>query len=813
MQTATAYSTFLHDTPASSTEAAGNFNDNDDQADSGSALEDSPRDESREDDDDYEQHMGDHENDEDEDEDEDDNSGDASRGHKDGQVEGTHQQTSSGSGSGSYPQAYTLAYTPGAQEYINPYFYTPPQHNPYSITGGQGEYYPTAMAHNPVPVPTIALSTPHPEGAVAADLASGAGPSGPSDIHYQSVSALASQSILIDYEFDRIHQFNAPSPPIPPTKRPRRSNAVALDPDADNRPIEELYTELPSTVVRPVQPRVTQAKFQCTMCDARFPRKNAVVAHIKTHLGKKKYSCSHSGWQVFAFSTNLTSSDSSSVIWPSSENMTASGTRLPTLVRGVTSVIGKILQPNFESDFDLRLGFDSGRPFARPDALRRHKEKGTCKDLAPPPPPPAAPPEPDAHAQQPIDPNLVFTAEERAHFLSLSGQLGQMQSTEGPSGSGADSTLGASNPNVDAPPPKPLKWQTVRTGPSKPGKRVKKSKPIITDEAEASLPSEMDVHHHTAMGAVNVNGGIVYDPTAFAPPDGMMDGHGHHPAQFMQFPHGIPPPLPPPPGTGPPPLSHMADFSHPPGNGGSSLHHFLPGQLSYPYTPHDVYNLHHHNGDATPSFQPSHSQNDGTTNFPDHHAHTGQPSSFLPSHNFNSSTQQSTLDGTPLLQHLSNSTSPSRQQSPDVGIGAHLDATGGGGSGLTPHHSNNGGMSLVELAVDAAQRKRKRRQADEVGGDLDGQQLHAHAMHESSPHPHPHNMATLNMGLVYPTAAELADETLQIVRQHEAEDASPSLVAESETNRAVPSGATGGGKRAQGGKGGRKASGNKRKAK
>lgn len=189
MQTATAYSTFLRNTPVSATDAAGNFDDNDDQADSGSALEDSPRDASGDDDDDedYQQDVGGHEHGDDAEQDDDYNRGAASGGHMDGQVEGAHQQTSGGP----YPQAYTLAYTQAAQDYINPYFYTPPQHNPYSVTGGQGEYYPTAMAQNPVPVPAIALPAPHTEGVVAANLSSVAGPSAPPSLHYQSVRDLS----------------------------------------------------------------------------------------------------------------------------------------------------------------------------------------------------------------------------------------------------------------------------------------------------------------------------------------------------------------------------------------------------------------------------------------------------------------------------------------------------------------------------------------------------------------------------------------------------------------------------------------------
>ncbi|KAG8981487.1 hypothetical protein FRB93_008667 [Tulasnella sp. JGI-2019a] len=741
MQTA-GYSTFLHDLPQSSIDATGDLNDDDDQVDSGSALEDSPRDGSR-DDDDYQPNIGDHDDDNEE------NSGDgptdgvlgaggtAERPHQ-------HQQTDSGAGP-SYPQAYTLTYTPAAQDYINPYFYTPPQHNPYSVSGGQGEYYPTAMAQNPVPVPAIALPT-NTGNAVVPNLSSVPAPSLPSGLPFQP--------------------YNPPSPATSqPAKRPRRSNAVALDPDIDNRPIEELYTELPTTVVRPVQPRVTQAKFQCTMCDARFPRKNAVVAHIKTHLGKKKYTCSHTGCNM-AF---VREHDCKR------HETTHTGTRSHICY--------------------------CGRPFARPDALRRHKEKGTCNDLAPPPPPPVTPPQPDTstEAQPSVGPALVpFTPEEHAHFLSLTGQLGQMQPPGSSASVDGQNPIATTDPTLTGPtngnasPTKPLRWQAVSTGPKKPGKRPKKSKPIISDEVEASLTSENHQHHHAAMS--DVAGNLMYDPTVFSSSD-MMDGH--HPVQFMQFAHGMPPPLPPPVGSGPPPLPHMSDFSHSQGNGGGSSHHFLPGQLPYPYPPHHVYGLHHHhNGAAPPTFQPNHHQDDPTPNFQDHHS--GQPPpSFLPPHDFNTATLQPTLDGTPLLQHHIPAPESSRHESP---------------SGPSAHPDGTTGMSLVELAVGAAtraQRKRKRREAADDGGDstgaggeLDGQQqqqLPVHAMRVSSSS-HPHSMA-LNMELVYPSSEMTAGELDGIVNHHETDDGSSGIAADGGGSTPARQKRGSGGKKSSGSKG------------
>lgn len=91
----------------------------------------------------------------------------------------------------------------------------------------------------------------------------------------------------------------------PPPKSKRKTNA-RMDPKLSSKSVDELYVELPPPPREedpdPTAPpnsnpgRVIYPRFQCTMCEAKFPRKNAVVAHIKTHVGKRRFTCSHDGW-------------------------------------------------------------------------------------------------------------------------------------------------------------------------------------------------------------------------------------------------------------------------------------------------------------------------------------------------------------------------------------------------------------------------------------------------------------------------------------------------------------------------------------
>lgn len=148
MQTAaaSAYSTFLHEQQnedPSDVRGSGNFNDNDDQADSGSALEDSPRDGDQEDDDD-EDYDPTHE-------DEDGRNEQPTYGGPLVQQQGVVTTGVSGPGLNRHPSSsYRLAYP--APALISQYFYTPPSQNPYSVTGGQGQFYPGVVAQNPVAV-------------------------------------------------------------------------------------------------------------------------------------------------------------------------------------------------------------------------------------------------------------------------------------------------------------------------------------------------------------------------------------------------------------------------------------------------------------------------------------------------------------------------------------------------------------------------------------------------------------------------------------------------------------------------------------
>lgn len=136
------------------------------------------------------------------------------------------------------------------------------------------------------------------------------------------------------------------------------------------------------------------------MCDAKFPRRNAAVAHIKTHLGKRRFTCSQEGCTA-AFVR---------------EHDCKRHELTHTATRNFTCLCG--------------------RPFARPDALRRHKEKGHCgltaaknveamaQDLDPTwtegRPEPIGTSEAAPSAKQP---GLAYTAEDHASLLDLTRQL------------------------------------------------------------------------------------------------------------------------------------------------------------------------------------------------------------------------------------------------------------------------------------------------------------------------------------------------------------------------------------------------------
>lgn len=154
-QPAAEYSHFLHDSQnddPNGGSGGGNFNDNDDQADSGSALEDSPRDGHGDDDDEYDPALGE------DDEQDGEGSGDAQE--YGGPYHLQHADASTGvtnPGLNRHPSSYTITYPATAPGLISQYFYTPPSQNPYSVSGGHGQFYPSVVAQNPVPVPAIAV--------------------------------------------------------------------------------------------------------------------------------------------------------------------------------------------------------------------------------------------------------------------------------------------------------------------------------------------------------------------------------------------------------------------------------------------------------------------------------------------------------------------------------------------------------------------------------------------------------------------------------------------------------------------------------
>ncbi|KAG9050560.1 hypothetical protein FS837_004417 [Tulasnella sp. UAMH 9824] len=274
-----------------------------------------------------------------------------------------------------------------------PYFLTPPYHNPYSPTGGTGHLHPPHISQNSYSTSTVPPLPP--PSAMPTEL--------------QGVGS-ASQLPTTSYDQpDAAHVESSGSDEPPPNKRLRRTNAVDDD-ELQNRSIDELYIELPPPPpVEDPDPsappnshpgRVPYQKFQCKMCDAKFPRRNAAVAHIKTHLGKRRFTCSHEGCTA-AFVR---------------EHDCKRHELTHTATRNFTCLCG--------------------RPFARPDALRRHKEKGHCgltaaknvealaQDLDPTwtegRPEPVGISEAASSSKQP---GLAYTAEDHASLLDLTRQL------------------------------------------------------------------------------------------------------------------------------------------------------------------------------------------------------------------------------------------------------------------------------------------------------------------------------------------------------------------------------------------------------
>lgn len=142
------YTAFLHDTPAHN-----NLDDEDDQVDSVNG-DDDPRDD--EDDDEYTNVVAAEEDEEDADEDGyalKEASGAGARVDVAG-TNGAQQPQSMPSGQFTYQSGEAIPYSVLAAAFIQPYFITPPQHNPYSPSGGAGHLHPPIFSQNPYPIPT-----------------------------------------------------------------------------------------------------------------------------------------------------------------------------------------------------------------------------------------------------------------------------------------------------------------------------------------------------------------------------------------------------------------------------------------------------------------------------------------------------------------------------------------------------------------------------------------------------------------------------------------------------------------------------------
>ncbi|KAG8928436.1 hypothetical protein FRC00_001753 [Tulasnella sp. 408] len=291
-----------------------------------------------------------------------------------------------------------------------PYFLTPPYHNPYSPTGGTGHLHPPHISQNSYS--TSSVPPLPPPSAMPTEL--------------QGVGGSTQLPTTSYDQADAAHVESSGSDDPPPNKRLRRTNAVDDD-ELQNRSIDELYIELPPPPpVEDPDPsappnshpgRVPYQKFQCKMCDAKFPRRNAAVAHIKTHLGKRRFTCSHEGcleqgqpgFHKFGC-TEVTFIDSFSTAAFVREHDCKRHELTHTATRNFTCLW--------------------------PDALRRHKEKGHCgltaaknvealaQDLDPTwtegRPDPVGTSEASSSAKQP---GLAYTAEDHASLLDLTRQL------------------------------------------------------------------------------------------------------------------------------------------------------------------------------------------------------------------------------------------------------------------------------------------------------------------------------------------------------------------------------------------------------
>lgn len=274
--------------------------------------------------------------------------------------------------------------------------------------------------------------------------------------------------------------------------------------------------------------------------------------------------------------------------------------------------------------------------------------------------------------------------------------------------------------------------KTVKKG----GKRVNKSNATVQEE------HDMQASSSTTTPANVVGGDAIYNAPPFVPPsENIIAGH---PSQFLQYPHGIHSASPLSHNTsGAPGLTHMSNFSTQAGPS-SYPTPFLPTGIPYTYTTPYMHGL-----------SPGPNGNFSTSPHPhaggDHSSDAG--TSFLPPQTFINHSSQPPLNGPPFqLQqpHLSSSVSNGPGSSP--GAGPSTDVVGVNNH---PNFNSTNGMSLVELAVGAANReqllKRKQRQADEgqpSGSDVQG---HHHQHHGHGQPPESGHGMNMNMDMMFPS--------------------------------------------------------------
>ncbi|KAG8902064.1 hypothetical protein FRB99_004855 [Tulasnella sp. 403] len=551
-------------------------------------------------------------------------------------VSNSTQASMSPSSQFTYTSGVALPYAMLAPAFVNPYFFTPPHHNPYSPTGGAGHLHPPAISQNPYhPMAAATLSQPPPP-TPAATGAQAAGPSSASTTatRYDSGNVGVVAMLYINGDVSPIEP--------PPAKRARRTNAD-VEADLLNRSIDELYTELPPP-------------------------------------------------------------------------------------------------PTIDDP-------DPGRPFARPDALRRHKERGHC-GLQPPTDSKQsqdANGSPSAQAQtsdaqgtspdpawsegqpSPLDIAVAaatnagavqYTAEQHAQLMDLTRQLEEANAAAGGS---AGLTLPTGQEDVgNADGQTATSGTGKEKGPPSPGKKVKrkvtrtskkvKSSALVDDEDDSDIVDSPEVI--AALAAIGHPAASKHPTASEQPPNiyqNSLGGPFPNPttltveqSQFLSFLQ----PLATQGATGPShPQQHPANTLQqvsfgPTATGAPFPVGFIPGQAPYTYTPNHGFTM---AGPHNPL---------GGISLPNAtSAAIPSQATFTPTF---TQTPNNSTSGTLSRPTATPSGPLAFSYSPNGPISNGGSPSGGGPSVAASSKNTNSGKSLVELAVGAATRAQQKQQQEQA---------------------------------------------------------------------------------------------------